>query len=287
MRELRERAGPALRILCLILAALVVFQLAGIFLRWSPFRGVTVPQLPTLTADTNSPAGDRPGKNLVASTILHATNSQPHLTGINPVPPAPVTNSNSPAHAELVKAGTGPESNAVAYLPAKLGGTNSTVLVVPMKPGTNLLISKVAMGTNAASGLKPERHAAPAAQFPGTAAMNFNPFQSPAGPPIKLSPAVHTQITRIIDSEIFGPVMHPQPMALLGIAGDCAFLRSASGQTGLVKEGDSLDDIKLLRIGINRVLVEQDGQQKELTIFSGYGSESLLSKETTHENTPQ
>ena len=287
MRELRERAGPALRILCLILGAVVVLQLAGIFLRWNPFRRVTVPQLPTLTADTNSPAGAVPGKNLVASTTLHATNSPPPLTGTNPVPPSPVVNSNSPAHAELVKTGTGMGSNAVANLPAKSGGTNSTLSAVPMKSGTNLLIAKMAPGTNPVSGLKVERHAAPAAQSPGMAAMNFNPFQSPGGPPIKLSPAVHTQISRIIDSEILGPVMHPQPMALLGIAGDCAFLRSSSGQTGLVKEGDSLDDIKLLRIGINRVLIEQDGQQKELTIFSGYGSESLLSKQTTHENISQ
>ena len=70
--------------------------------------------------------------------------------------------------------------------------------------------------------------------------------------------------------------MRPLPMALLGIAGDVAFLRTASGQTGLEKEGDSLGDLKLLRIGINRVLVEQDGQKKELMIFSGYGGESLL-----------
>jgi len=68
------------------------------------------------------------------------------------------------------------------------------------------------------------------------------------------------------------------PMALLGIAGDVAFLRAANGQTGLVKEGDSLGPLKLIRIGINRVLVEEDGQQKELTIFSGYGGESLLPK---------
>jgi hypothetical protein len=68
-----------------------------------------------------------------------------------------------------------------------------------------------------------------------------------------------------------------------------AFLRTANGQTGLVKEGDSLGDLKLLRIGINRVLVEQDGQKKELMIFSGYGGESLLPKqnETSNEtNTP-
>ncbi len=83
---------------------------------------------------------------------------------------------------------------------------------------------------------------------------------------------------KIVDSEIFAPVMHPLPMGLLGIAGDTAFLRTASGQTGLVKEGDSLGEIKLLRIGINRVLMEQDGQKKELTIFDGYGGDSLLPK---------
>jgi hypothetical protein len=92
----------------------------------------------------------------------------------------------------------------------------------------------------------------------------------------KLPPEIQARVDEIVDSEIFAPVMHPLPMALMGIAGDTAFLRTASGQTGLVKEGDSLGEIKLLRIGINRVLVEQDGQKKELTIFDGYGGESLL-----------
>jgi hypothetical protein len=70
--------------------------------------------------------------------------------------------------------------------------------------------------------------------------------------------------------------MRPLPMGLIGIAGDVAFLRSASGQTGLIKEGDTLGDLKLVRIGVNRVLVEQAGQQKELMIFDGYGGTSLL-----------
>jgi hypothetical protein len=69
-------------------------------------------------------------------------------------------------------------------------------------------------------------------------------------------------------------------MALLGVAGKSALIRSPSGQTGLIKEGEDLGEIKLLRIGINRVLVEQDGQQKELMIFSGLGGESLLPKPT-------
>ena len=78
--------------------------------------------------------------------------------------------------------------------------------------------------------------------------------------------------------------MHPQPMALLGIAGEVAFLRTDSGQSGLVKAGDTLGDLKLLRIGINRVLVEQNGQPRELTIFSGMGSDSLLTTSNTSSN---
>ena len=73
----------------------------------------------------------------------------------------------------------------------------------------------------------------------------------------------------------------------MGIAGQSAFLRAPSGQTGLVKEGEDLGDIKLLRIGTNRVLVEQDGKKQELMIFSGLGGESLLPKpnETSDETT--
>jgi hypothetical protein len=100
------------------------------------------------------------------------------------------------------------------------------------------------------------------------------------GKAAKLPPEIQARVDRVTDSEILAPVVRPMPMALLGIAGQVAFLRSPSGQTGLVKEGGDLGEIKLLRIGINRVLVEQDGQKKELMIFSGLGGESLLPKST-------
>jgi hypothetical protein len=45
-----------------------------------------------------------------------------------------------------------------------------------------------------------------------------------------------------------------------------------------MSEGGEMGGLKMLRIGTNRVLVEHEGQQKELTIFSGFGSESLLPK---------
>jgi hypothetical protein len=95
-----------------------------------------------------------------------------------------------------------------------------------------------------------------------------------------LPPDVQARIDRITDSEILGPVPRPMvmPVALLGIAGKDAFLRTPSGQTGLLRVGEELGGIKLLQIGTNRVLVEQDGQKKELTLFSGFGSQPLLPK---------
>ena len=123
--------------------------------------------------------------------------------------------------------------------------------------------------------------------MPSMAGTSFNPFGPSGRSATVLPPAMQARISRIVDSEILGPVMHPLPMALMGIAGEFAFLRSASGQTGLVKVGDTLDDLKLLRIGINRVLVEQNGQKKELMIFSGYGGDSLLPTNTPDENNHQ
>ena len=78
--------------------------------------------------------------------------------------------------------------------------------------------------------------------------------------------------TRLIRNEIC------VALALLGIAGRDAFIRAPSGQTGLLREGDELGGVKLLQIGTNRVLIEHEGQKKELTVFSGFGSESLLLK---------
>jgi hypothetical protein len=194
---------------------------------------------------------------------------------------------NSAAHNELAKT----ETNAVPHLEPKVNETNSAPTTT-VENGTNLLAAASAAGTNGTSVSSRTNSAKPSARSnspPQMAGMSLNPRSPPGKPGNDLPPAVQTQISRITDSEILGPVVHPLPMGLLGIAGDVAFLRTATGQTGLVKEGDSLGDLKLLRIGINRVLVEQDGQKKELMIFSGYGGESLLpqQKETSDEtNTP-
>ena len=115
-----------------------------------------------------------------------------------------------------------------------------------------------------------------------------SPRMGRPSPADDLPAPVKARVDRIVESEILGQVMRPMPMALLGIAGREVFLRSPNGQTGMIHEGEELGGVKLIKVGINRVLVEQDGQSKELTVFSGFGSESLLPKgkdspiESTH-----
>lgn len=122
----------------------------------------------------------------------------------------------------------------------------------------------------------------PAKGAPGPAGMPMMmgpgmPGRTPAPP---LPAALQARVDLIVQKEILAPVIRPLPMALLGIVGDTAFLRAANGQTGLVKEGGEVGGLKLIRIGTNRVLVEEQGQQKELMIFSGYGGEPLLTQPT-------
>ena len=99
--------------------------------------------------------------------------------------------------------------------------------------------------------------------------------------------AIQEHLDRIVRSELLGPVIRPMPMALLGLAGNEALLRATNGQTGWVRAGEEMGGIKLLRIAANRVLVEVDNKQQELTIFAGFGSESLLPKEKNHETSTQ
>jgi len=296
MRELRERVEPALRILCLILAGCILYELAGLGLRWNPFHSVRVPELPRLTAiatATNSPPAGARGTNQLAAT--KGTNGALPATATNaPVTAAASTNSAAmPASNSLAHTTPATVTTNLATKAAALAGTNGTASLtaqLPPRPGTNAaLISTnhdtnlapvLAAGTNHSPALPLKPDAGPRPGMPGTG-MGFN---GPGSPGPGLPPALQARISRITDSEILGPVMHPLPKALLGIAGDVAFLRSDSGQTGLVKPGDTLDDLKLLRVGINRVLIEQNGQKQELMIFSGYGGESLLQNDSTNEN---
>lgn len=304
-----ERSERTLRIACICLAALLLYQFVRLVVRRDPLANLSIPALPSLppaagaqaaSNQTNSPShpsSSKSGSNSLASEESGKKETNAILsaqTQTNSISSRLLANSVSNAlpGQESEKLGT----NLVSEKVLVKTETNSVTGQGQPKPGTNSLASQELLrsGTNAVSDQKspspatasisPPRSGSSGMRSgspPAMAMMGMNPMgrQGPGmrGPP--LPPAMQARVDRIIDSEILAPVIRPLPMALLGIAGKDVFLRAPNGQTGLVKEGGELGGVKLLRIGINRVLVEQDGQKKELTIFSGFGSESLLPKE--------
>jgi hypothetical protein len=212
-------------------------------------------------AGTNNvvlPEAEKPATNAVAQPEPKAGTNQ-------------IATSSEPAEAGVTNAPASQGTNTVAQ-PKPDKGTNAIAMQEAASAGTN-----TPSGTNKISKISSKK--SPGSDRPAMMAMAGMPGMGGGGKPSpELSAATKTRIDRIYESELLGQIMRPVPMGLLGIAGNTAFLRSPSGQTGLVKEGDSLGELKLVRIGINRVLVEKDGKQEELMIFNGYGGESLLTK---------
>jgi hypothetical protein len=297
-----NRIMPVLRIICYALAALLAARIALIIAHYNPLARVSIPAIPALaeSADTQGAAPTNNAAPAVAGTNAVAAKSGTNSVATNAVATTGGTNgaATNVAVASHVTTNTAPTNSATTnVLSAKTATTNGT--------STNVASSKLA-STNVVSTGKTSTNSASAASVTnlvgksgsrtnsaGTNAIaggsgkpkgpNGNPGGRNGGPggmpPVDAPPEIRARIDKIVQSEILGPVMHPMPMALLGIAGDSVFLRGPNGQTGLVKEGGELDGLKLLRIGINRVLVDDQGEEKELTIFSGLGGQSLLSKE--------
>jgi hypothetical protein len=271
-----DRRAKLLRIVCLVLGGILAIQLALFTVHATFSRGLAIPALPSLPPEmeaqsgksTNAPAGTNAPKsvNNVSATNLAVRGSTN----------AVVTNSSARPAKTNIATITASQSNLAA------SGTNSATEVA--KQGTNTVAATNANTTNASPADKT------ATNSPDKAAVKKGP--SPGGRPgaaakmADLPAPIKERIDRITQGEILAPVMRPLPMALLGIAGQSAFLRGADGQTGLVKEGDQLGTLKLLRIGTNRVLVEVDGEKKELMIFEGLGSESLMPKPDKTTNEP-
>jgi hypothetical protein len=275
---MRERLEQILKIVCIGLGVLLLVQLVKVVIHINPLAGVTIPELPSLPPDTNAPpkmadkGAPKPGTNSVAANLKTNASVASAETNVVARPKTKEGGSNSaPIQASAEQATTN-------HL-----GTN----VVAVAGDTNAVITNAAADANATLALAKTNRVSPtnsvAAKSPGGKKTEMMPaaMMGPGGKkPPALPPEIQARVNRVTDSEILAPVIRPMPMALLGIAGNVAFLRSPSGQTGLVKEGEDLGEIKLLRIGTNRVLVEQNGEKKELMIFSGFGGESLLPKST-------
>jgi hypothetical protein len=265
MREFLEKA---LKIACLALAALLAVQSSRLALRKNPLAGLSIPALPSLPPSTNSVGGA-------------ATNSAPVSAGTAGIlAGAPSgTNAASAPETRSTKLESSPKSgsttNSVAAAPAAAPplpspSTNSAATARSSSPPNAAVGGSNAPSRQAAASRGARASAGPRSGLAGG--------RGGVEKPPELPPPIQARVDRIYQSQILGPVIRPSvmPAGLLGIAGNFAILRTTTGQTGLVKEGDELAGLKLLRIGMNRVLVEQEGKQKELTLFNGFGGESLL-----------
>lgn len=256
-----ERLEPILRKVCLILAVVLVVRVGYALFRPSPLANLHIPELPTLASDN--------------------TNAAPVLAKAGPA--SPTTNpvvvtaggTNTPASNKADSAANKPVTTAPA-------GTNAIVSTnapvgTNVVAGTNSVVAK----TNAVAATPAGPPGMPPGMFPGMPPGMMMPGigrGGPGKPPASLPPLAQARLDRVIQSEILGPVQRPLPMALLGIAGTNVFLRGTNGQTAMIGEGGDVGGLKLLRIGTNRVLVEDAGTKKELTIFNGEGGTSLLPK---------
>ena len=246
---MRERPEQIAKIVCVALGALLFCRFVWIILTANPLARVVVPALPALPDE--SPVTNAPTTASVAVNSM--TRGGQAQAGVKTNSPASMTNS-------------------VQRLDAVVKQTGSNAHIMPAQPGTKTEVPGALSDANSGAGHSHHRH---------------GPFAGMMGMPgrkAEVTPAVQASIDRITDSEILGPVVRPLPMALLGIAGKVVFLRTPDGVTGLVKEGDELGGIKLVGIGVNRVLIEEDGHQKELTIFDGIGGKTLLDKSLQSSN---
>jgi hypothetical protein len=267
-----ERFERPIKIICLGLAVLLAWQLGSAILSGDPLAHLKIPALPTLPGTTNETAKPAPKETNTAEM---------NKTGTNRTGATNATISTNAAHGTNLAKGT----NAIAK-------------------STNAPLAGEAGQTNAGSGpshhgpRKPGQNEGRAGMPPGMMGQMMGGGM-PGGPmgggmnKVELPPQVQAQVDRIIDSEIFGALMRPMPLALLGIADQEAFIQATNGQTGPLKVGGEMGGVKLLRIGVNRVLVEQGGEKSELTLFGGIGGESLMpaptnapSTNTASTNTP-
>ncbi len=94
-------------------------------------------------------------------------------------------------------------------------------------------------------------------------------------------PAFPPRFEIIVTSGILGKAPQaPKPKPLLiGVIGERAMLRAPDGREDLVREGEELGGVKVVKIATNRVLIEFEGKKQELTVYSGMGSPSLLAEE--------
>ncbi len=252
-----DRFIRLLRGVAWILLAAFVLRLALALFRPSPLADLRIPALPTLasaSSSTNAPPDTSPHPSMPAPAPAPAPRPMPMSAGTNAM------STNAPGSALSLGTNLPPKSSVTQAVASPSSVSNN--------PPTRSAAVPPGVGG-------PFPGMPPGFPFPG------GPGPRGAGAGGKpLGPVLQARIEKVIHSELLGPAPRPVPMALMGIAGTNAFIRTTSGMSGMVGEGGELGGVRLVRIGINRVLVNEAGTNKELTIFGGAGGESLLPKST-------
>lgn len=278
-----DRIERALRILSYGLAAVVLIQVVLLMTRRNPLAGLRVPQTPRWVEPgdrqaSNAPASgpSRPPASAPGPTAplqesktatgtpsaAGASNASPSTVGMstNGVGTSVASQTNAPGQPSTNRPGTQPSSapgTVVGITNATAPGATNPTMGPPPAPG-------------AVAGARPLGVGGPLPGGPGGSGRRS------LRPPPPFASVIQARIDRVTSSEMLAPVVRPPPMALMGIAGHHAFIRTPSGQTSMLREGGESDGIRLIRLGTNRVLIEQAGEKKELIIFNGLGSASLL-----------
>jgi hypothetical protein len=285
-----ERRELILKVACGMVAALLLYRVVLAIVHINPLYHVTIPALPTLVSSTNDSSSKTAISNAVAKGPKVLTNGPAQLalagkhtnsvpatnsvagssTNNQPVTPKVIASSIAPIHGSNILVSATNASPAITN--SVVQGSNATPGIT--KSSANAAPPPELTGPRLLRGMPPGGFPGMPGRFPGMPPGGMPGMPAPTAP---LPPEIQARIDKIIESEILAPVMRPMPTALMGIAGKDVFLRTSNGQTGLIKEGEELGGVKVLRVGLNRVLVEEQGERKELTIFSGLGSESLLS----------
>ncbi len=238
---------PVARGVCWVMAAILLSQAATLLLRKNPSASLEVPQ--TFVALKASSEGS-------VSNSSQALPQGPGKTHTGTNSPTRTNSTSSTVHNSKPSAAA-MELKATNAVVQKAAATSAPVIVSKGMPAT-----------------QPK----PMTGLPGMPPAMGGPMGR--GQPATLPPSAQAWVDQVKDTEVFGPVPRPMPMALLGIAGEDVFFRAPNGQTGVIRKGGELGGVKLLQTGPNRILVEHEGQKKELTIFSGIGGETLMPADT-------
>ncbi len=268
-----SRFERPLRALAYGLAAILLAQLVLLVVRRNPLAGLEVPTPPRWSPDTKDPPGEAASTaSLKTTKVLAGATNQ--LSETNTASSTNLTGSTNLIGSTNISSATNGTDTLPSVAQTNALGDTNLVAITNLFTGTNRVAGTNApAGTNLATATN--LIAAAPSPMPPRPPMG-GPGPIPMRPPRPLPPVSQARIDRITSSEMLAPVFRPPPMALLGIAGHHAFIRTPNGQSALLREGGESDGIKLLRLGTNRVLIEQAGEKKELTIFNGIGSPSLL-----------